>query len=770
MKTLLDVDYVTKDGKAVIRWFKKRDGEHVVEEDGSFEPYIYVTAKESIDVLADKVKKLENVVKVEKVKKTDNGVEVDVLKVTTQQPKDVPVLRDEIKSMPECGETREAAIPFARRCLMDSGLTPVEDCEMADLNVAAVDIETLSDGGEPDSGKNPIIMISYDDTSGISEVWTYKKPDDVNLDFLKVMPSEAEIIKKLVETIKQQKIDVIVGYNSDNFDFPYIQERAKKLRVRLDLGVDGSTPHAERRGMNMGVKIKGRPHVDLYPVCRQSFNLPRYRLEDVYESIAGEKKIDIDGREITKYWNGSSEQYRKLSEYSKADADATLKIAETVLPLQLELSRIIRQPLYETARMSSSQRVEQLLMNRALEKNILIPNRPSDRIAGERRSEKFEGAYVVEPVKGIHDNIVLFDFRSLYPSIVISHNVDPATIDCKCCNEGGYKSPTDHTFCKNVRGFIPEVLEWLINRRIEVKKKLKSAGDETEKKILDVQQQAMKLLANSMYGYYAFIRARWFCLECAEAITAWGREYIHKTIEAAKEEGFTVIYGDTDSIFLTLPQKKDKNKIILAAESFAKKVNKELPESMELEFEGYYPRGVFITKKRYALSGVDGKLTVKGLETRRRDWAEVAKDTQERVLNALLRDKSPEKAAEIVKNVVAEIKEGNVELARLEINTQMTRGMGEYVSPGPHIHAAKKAMKKGMHFSEGSIITYVITKNGASISDKARVIDFVNEGEYDPEYYVNNQVIPAVFRILEALGYQEDELKGLGKQMNLGDW
>jgi len=402
---------------------------------------------------------------------------------------------------------------------------------------------------------------------------------------------------------------------------------------------------------------------------------------------------------------------------------------------------------------------------------MITPNRPRGDDMQERSYEKFEGAYVVEPSKGIHDNIVLFDFLSLYPSIIISHNVDPDTMDCDCCRENErHNAPNKHSFCGKKQGFIPEVLSWLIKKRVELKKQWRAEEDAGKKNLLDVKQKALKLIANSTYGYYAFIRARWFCRECAEAITGWGRDYIQKTIESAKEEGFDVIYGDTDSIFITKPATSDVSVIVSEAKSFAKKINDSLPENMELEFESFYPRGVFITKKRYALIGEDGKLTVKGLETRRRDWASVAKKSQEKVLDFILGQKDPKKAADYVMRVIDDIKNGRVELKDLAINTQMTRGFADYVQPGPHILAAKKALKEGMEFHEGSIITYVVTRGSGSISDKARVIDFVEEGDYDPQYYIDNQLLPAVTRILDAVGYTKEELKGFGRQTSLGDW
>lgn len=775
MKCLLDADYITKDGKAVVRLFYKTPSGREIQEVSGFEPYFYATARGDAKKLADSVGKLNGVVRVDEIVMLRKGVETKVLRIVTTLPGEVPRLREEVKNLPECEGMYEADIPFARRYIMDSGLTPMENADKVKLNVAAIDIEVYNPRGEPNAKREPIIMMSYADNNGLKKVFTYRRPEGADLDFVEICEKEAEMIERFSHMFDEREIDIITGYNTDNFDFQYIKERADINKVSLNLGLGDRELKIERRGMNMGARVVGRPHVDVYPVCRRTFNLPRYQLEDVYQSMFGVDRIgvkmSVKTGDMYKLWDSQkSRDFETLAKYSLNDAEMTLRIALEMLPLEYELSRVVKQLLYETARMSSSQRVEHLLMRKAFEKKILVPNRPSDEEYDSREEEAYEGAFVVEPAKGIHDNIVLFDFRSLYPSIIISHNIDPATLDCECCKTGGHKAPTGHYFCKNTRGFIPEVLEDLIKRRIQTKNEMKQESDKNRKRILDVQQNALKLLANSMYGYYGFQRARWYCRECAEAITAWGREYIHKAIASAKEHGFEVIYGDTDSIYITRPDMQDVKLIVEKALEFQKDINSQLPEAMDLEYEGFYPRGVFITKKRYALMGEDGKLTVKGLETRRRDWCNIAKDTQKKVLDALLKDRDAEKAAEIVKAVVTEVKEGKIPLKDLAINTQMTRSLGSYVNEGPHIQAVRKAMKEGMEFKQGDIITYVQTKKGNSISDRARIIDYVEEGDYDADYYINNQIIPAVFRILEALGYSEDELKGLGKQMTLGDW
>jgi len=768
MKTLLDIDYITRDEKALIRLFYKTDKGREIEEVTDFQPYFYVTS-DDLEESRKEIEKLENVKKVELVKKTEVNREIEILKVAVKLPQNVPELREKIKGRDHTREVREAAIPFAVRYLINSGLTPMKDCENLGMRIASFDLEVYNPRGEPKAEQDPILMISYADSTGMKKVWTYKSPPGLNLEFLEILPSEEDVIKKFIQTVREQEIDILCSYNGDNFDFPYLKERAEKYRMEIKLGIDGSKMKLERRGMNLGAKVRGRPHIDLFPICRQVFNLSRYTLEDIYLEMFGEEKEDINAGEMFKVWDSNGrEEMKELFEYSMSDAVATLRIGLAILPLQYELSRITRAPVYQSSRSGSGQRVEDLLIKRAFEKNILIPNKPSDRIVNERQKKTYAGAYVVEPKKGIHDDIVLFDFRSLYPSIVISHNIDPSAMDCQCCKkEEAYQSPTGHYFCMKNKGLIPETLEGLVQRRIQVKEKLKDEKNSERRKFLDVEQQALKLLSNSMYGYFGFPRARWYSRECAEAIAALGRHYIHQTIEKAKKHGFDVLYGDTDSVYITVAG-KDAKRIISESRKFSDDINKELPGAMELEFEGFYPRGIFITKKRYALMDEKGVLLVKGLEVRRRDWANIAKETQTKVLDALLREKDPDKAAQIVKDVLQRIKKGDVKMDDLTIHTQITRGMAEYVQAGPHIVAARKAIKQGREFKQGDIVTYIVTRKGSSISDKARVVDFVEEGEYDANYYINNQVLPAVMRILEALGYSEDELKGLGKQMTLG--
>ncbi|MDD6534536.1 MAG: DNA polymerase domain-containing protein [Methanosphaera sp.] len=202
-------------------------------------------------------------------------------------------------------------------------------------------------------------------------------------------------------------------------------------------------------------------------------------------------------------------------------------------------------------------------------------------------------------------------------------------------------------------------------------------------------------------------------------------------------------------------------------EELLSSINQNLPSDMELELEGYYDRGFFVTKKRYAVIS-DGEITVKGLELVRRDWANVAKQTQHDVLEAILKDASPKKAKKIVNNVITRLNKGEVPLDDLVIHTKLTKKPENYKQIAPHVIAARKLIDHGINVKSGTIISYVITKAKGSISQKAEPVELIGDKfSYDAEYYIQNQVLPATLRILEAIGYSEEQVMNNEKQTSL---
>ena len=196
------------------------------------------------------------------------------------------------------------------------------------------------------------------------------------------------------------------------------------------------------------------------------------------------------------------------------------------------------------------------------------------------------------------------------------------------------------------------------------------------------------------------------------------------------------------------------------AQKFLKYLNSTLPESMELEYEGFYRRGFFVSKKRYAVIE-DGEIIAKGLELVRRDWAPIVKNTQEAVLMAILKEGDYDKAIKEVKKAFKRIRSGKVDNKELVIHTQITKPLHQYKQVGPHVVAAQKIEEHGVKVSRGTIVRYIIVKGKGSISQRAVPYEYSEGFDYDKDYYIKNQLIPAVERIMYSFGYTRKDLEDM---------
>ncbi|MFZ3077373.1 MAG: DNA polymerase domain-containing protein [Candidatus Aenigmatarchaeota archaeon] len=199
---------------------------------------------------------------------------------------------------------------------------------------------------------------------------------------------------------------------------------------------------------------------------------------------------------------------------------------------------------------------------------------------------------------------------------------------------------------------------------------------------------------------------------------------------------------------------------------FLEKSNKKLPGMIELDLQGLYKRGIFIprgaapgtAKKRYALIDGKGVLTIRGLEKVRKDWSAIAKDTQEKVLNYVLKDDDVEGAVKCVKSVIRKMRQKKISLHDITIHEQLTKPLHEYKQIGPHVAAARKIMERGRPIGAGMVVIYAITKGKGSISERAEPIEDVTMEKVDEDYYISNQIVPAALRILQVLGVTEEWL------------
>jgi DNA polymerase I len=291
--------------------------------------------------------------------------------------------------------------------------------------------------------------------------------------------------------------------------------------------------------------------------------------------------------------------------------------------------------------------------------------------------------------------------------------------------------------------------------------RIKEMMKEKKDDMLEARSESLKLLANSFYGYLGFFGARWYCVECARSVTAYGRYYISKVINEASSQGFEVVYSDTDSIFLTLKGKSHKD-----AKMFAEKINEDLPGLMELEFEDFYPAGIFVSakagpygaKKKYALLKKDGTLKITGFETVRRNWSAIAKIVQETSLNIILKEGDVKKAMDYVREIIKQLREKKIPNKDVTIFVQLQKELSSYAAISPHVAVARRLRAQGQDVGPGSMIRFIVTAGKGIIRERAKLPEEIEEGDYDAEYYINHQVVPAVERIFNVLGHNKEEL------------
>ncbi len=625
-------------------------------------------------------------------------------------------------------------------------------------------------------GKGEVLMVSLV-SDNFRKVITTKKvvsksKGDIGLDFVEYAKNEEELLEKFVSYVRQISPDFLVGYFSDGFDMAYIKARAEKYKIKLSLGLDGSQP-VFHRGAILTCRIDGIVHVDLlkfvdtaYSQYMQSETLS---LNDVSKEFLGEGKKEFEFKAVSKM---SDEDWRNYFVYNLQDSDLTYRLFFKFWPDIREFSRVMHEPAFEVSRNGMSKNVESYILHNLEKFNEIPEKRPIHDEIGERmKIGKYEGAFVFQPTPGLYEDVVFFDFTSSYGSIIVTYNLSKSTfLEKPEKNAYSIEALEKKVYFSKKPGFFPEMLKEIILLRKKYKQELKNKEDA----LTAARSNAFKLLANSSYGYQGFFGARYYCREAAAATAAFARQSIKDTIEKINKAGYKTIYSDTDSIAF-LQNKKTKQETL----NFLKKVNEELPGIMELELEDFYKRGIWVTKrtgeygakKKYALVNENGKIKIRGFETVRRNWCNLARETQNKILRMILEDGNEKRALSYVKEIIKKIKARKIERKEILIRTQLRKAISEYKAISPHVIAAKKMEEQKIPIDEGALIEYFIAETREKKKLVREKVKLVHEkGEYDIKYYLERQILPAVENILQVFNVNINEIIQGKKQTKLGDF
>jgi DNA polymerase I len=754
-------------------------GERAVIVDRSFRPYFYVDCQ-SCDPASVKAQ-LSRVAYVEDVQSVERkllGKPKRLLKVVARVPEDVRRLREAAAKLLGALGVYEADIRFYMRYAVDKGVVPcswnVVEVESAGtlgryaaytaiewlgafggipppLRIIAFDIEVYNERGTPDPARDPVIMIAVKTGEGREELFEASSRDD------------RQALRAFVELIKEYDPDVIIGYNSNKFDWPYLSRRAEAVGVPLRVDRLGRAPQQSVYGH---WSVVGRANVDLYNIVEEFPEIKVKTLDRVAEYFGvmkRDERVLVPGHKIYEYWRDPAKR-PLLRQYALDDVRSTLGLAERLLPFLVELAAVSGLPLDQVAAASVGSRVEWMLMRYAYRTGEIAPNRE------EREYEPYRGAIVLEPRPGLYSDVLVLDFTSMYPNIMMRYNLSPDTylepgeLEPP---EGVYVVPeVGRRFRKSPEGFMPLVLKHLVELRRAVREEMKEyQPDSPERRVLEERQRALKVMANAIYGYTGWIGARWYKREVAESVTAFARSIMSDVIQFAREIGITVIYGDTDSLFIAKSDSAEK--LALYVES---------RYGIEIKIDKDYERVLFTeAKKRYAGLMRDGRIDIVGFEVVRGDWSEVAKEVQLRVIEIILKSRDAREARRAVvdymRSVIEKLKNYRFELDDVIIWKSLDKELGEYKVLPPHVRAALLLRRHGFRVQRGSTIGYVIVKGGGKVSDRAVPYILVDDvRKVDVDYYIEHQVIPAALRIAEVIGVKEGDLRSGRAERSLLDF
>jgi len=639
---------------------------------------------------------------------------------------------------------------------------------------AALDIEVASEEERiPDAkaAENEVIAVSLVGSDGLHEAFVLKRKDvetgkNEMEDHIKVAFFEGE--KELLRAVFDRILDYpfIVTFNGDDFDMPYLYYRAQNIGISKE-----EIPIVMQRD---AATLKHGVHIDLYrtfsnrsmQIYAFSHKYSEYTLNAVSEALINESKIEFEGGinalplyELAKYCHNDSRLTFKLTNFSN----------DLLMKLLVVVSRVGRMPIDDVSRLGVSQWIRSMLYFEHRRQNVLIPRREELELKSQAsttaiiKDKKYRGGLVVEPKAGVHFNVAVLDFASLYPSIIKVHNLSYETVRCVHdeCKPNAIPE-TEHWVCNKRRGMESLLIGSLRDLRVNYYKHLakeKSLSKE-EKELYNIISQALKVILNASYGVMGAEIFPLYCLPVAEATASIGRYTITKTIEKCNELGIKVVYGDTDSLFLKGPSSAQ----IAAISVWAKQ---EL--GVDLDLEKQYRYVAFSErKKNYLGVFADGSVDIKGLTGKKSHTPQFIRDAFYAIVDILSRvnteadfEDARERIKKIVKDNATRLKSKEIPLTELAFNVMVGKAPKEYKKTVPqHIRAAELLEKAGIReVKAGDIISYVKTKPPPG---GVKPVELAKSDEIDTEKYL--EYMESTFdQILSALGYEFDVILGASK-------
>ncbi|KAG0235930.1 DNA-directed DNA polymerase delta [Actinomortierella wolfii] len=673
--------------------------------------------------------------------------------------------------------------------------TEGEWSKIAPLRILSFDIECAGRKGIfPEAKIDPVIQIASmvtiqgESTPFIRNVMVLNTCAHIVGTHTMSFEKEKDLLKTWSDFVRKVDPDVVIGYNTSNFDFPYLLDRARHLDVhefpflgRLnDVRTEAKDTKFSSKAYgtreNKSINMEGRLQLDMLQVMQRDYKLRSYTLNAVCAQFLGEQKEDVHHSIITELQNGNEETRRRLAIYCLKDAYLPQRLMDKLMCLinYIEMARVTGVPFNYLLARGQQIKVVSQLYRKAYEKDFVIPA-----VNTQGMDEQYEGATVIEPRRGYYDvPIATLDFASLYPSIMMAHNLCYTTLltrdiiqKCNLVKDVDYIiTPNNDAFvtAQKRKGLLPIILEDLLSARKRAKADLKKETDPFKRAVLDGRQLALKISANSVYGFTGATVGKLPCLQISSSVTAYGRVMIERTKQEVEarytvENGYShtaeVIYGDTDSVMVKFGVKTLEEAMELGKDA-AEYVTTKFIKPIKLEFEKVYFPYLLINKKRYAglywtNPNKYDKMDTKGIETVRRDNCRLVQSVIDTCLRKILIDRDVIGAQEYTKQIIADLLQNKIDMAQLVITKALSKT--DYANKQAHVELAERmrARDAGSAPALGDRVAYVIIKGskGTAAYDKSEDPLYVLENNIpiDTKYYLDNQLSKPLLRIFEPI-------------------
>jgi DNA polymerase-2 len=694
-----------------------------------------------------------------------------VATITLGVPGDVPPLR---RKLEEGGVLcLEADVRFAYRYLIDRGIRGAFAVEggydtkprlgrvyrnpllrpahwTPQLKILSIDIETSFTGEQLYS-----IALHTRDFDRVIIVHEHM------LEHAEPAHSEKAAIRRFLEYLHALDPDVITGWNVVDFDLAVLARVARRHGLHFAIGRNDDEFALQKDASftrESRASVFGRQVLDGLSLMRGAFiRLDDYKLETAAQAFLGKGKLISGDQRHTQIEALYHRDPQRLVDYNLQDARLVLELLDRTGLIELAIERSLLTGMQLDRVSAAIASVDSLYLNALRQRGVVAPS-----VGSEERAARIGGGYVMDSKPGLYQNVLVFDFKSLYPSIIRTFNIDPLTyVRQPTRGAGTVRAPNGAHFRRDVAGIIPALLTQLAVERELAKR----AGQ-------SVKANAIKILMNSFYGVLGAGASRLFSPDVANAVTSFGQHLIRYAADFAASKGHEVLYGDTDSLFV-YPNEPAVERALQLGEhlraeigaAVAQRVQTEFgcESVLELEFEKLYRRfflpevrgGKVGSKKRYAgLVVEDGREDIEfvGLESVRRDWSAVSKRFQRELMQRVFHDQPVEA---FIRGFIADLRAGKFD-EQLTYKKAVRKGIDAYTkTTPPHVKAARK-----QGTPTGRIIAYVMTLNGPEPAGELTA---------PPDYphYIEHQIAPIADAVLRFLGTDFDAVVHTKKQLAL---